>query len=115
MKLTSMELSKKDKKENMPKPCGEYEGPNFPYGLTIRLDNTSLEKLGMDSLPKVGAKMKVMAAGVITSVSSHESKNRDDRNVEIQIQELGVQNEDEDTEDAPLSEIAKRVMKSKRA
>lgn len=105
MKLTSMELSKKDKKENMPKPCGEYEGPNFPYGLTIRLDNTSLEKLGIDSLPKVGAKMTVSAIGVITSVSSHESKNRDDRNVEIQIQQLGIENDDESDE---LSSIVKR-------
>lgn len=108
MKLKNMEMSKKDKESTAPMAVGKYEGPNYPYGLCLRLDNSSLEKLGMDSLPKVGAKMKVMAMGVITSVSSHESKNRDDRNVEIQIQQLGVEDEDDDSEDKPLGEILKR-------
>ncbi len=55
---------------------------------------TMLEKLGIKSLPKVGAKMSVQAMGVVTSVSAHESKNRDDRNVEIQIQQLAVEGDD---------------------
>lgn len=105
MKLSDMKVTKKERKDKAEtcSPCMDEQ--TYPYGLTIRLDNASLEKLGMDSLPKVGAKMKVMAMGVITSVSSHESKNRDDRNVEIQIQQLGVENEDESDE---LDSIVKR-------
>lgn len=104
MKMAEMELSKKEKKESMP-TCASDEGPNYPYGLCLRLDNAVLEKLGIDSLPKVGARMKVMAEGIVTSVSSHESKNRDDRNVEIQIQQLAVENDDDSDE---LDDIVKR-------
>lgn len=106
MKMSDMELSKKERKESMP-TTAPYEGPNYPYGLCLRLDDASLEKLGIDSLPKVGAKMKVMAEGIVTSVSSHESKNRDDRNVEIQIQQLGIENDDD-------SELLDDIVKRKR-
>lgn len=98
-KLVDLKLSKADKKETAPTPCGKYEGPDYPYGTTLRLDNTLLEKLGIKTLPKVGAEMNISAMGVVTSVSSHESQNRDDRNVEIQIQKLGLDAEDDEALD----------------
>lgn len=105
MKMQDMKLSKAEKKESSPVSCSEYKGPDYPYGLCLRLDNATLEKLGIDSLPKVGATMQIMAMGVVTSVSSHESENQDSRNVEIQIHELGVEDEDESDD---LDTVTKR-------
>lgn len=87
MKMTDMKMTKSEKKDTIPSVA---DAPGYPYGLCIRLDNAALEKLGITTLPKVGAKVMVHGMGVITSVSSHESKNNDSRNVEIQLQELAV-------------------------
>lgn len=92
MKMTDMRLSKADKKETS--PCIASDSPSYPYGLCLRLDSAALEKLGIKALPKVGAKVSVQGLGVITAVSSHESKNQDNRNVEIQLQELGLSNQE---------------------
>ena len=96
MKMANMKMAKADTKD-MPCVAGSSDAPSYPYGLCLRLDNASLAKLGIGALPKVGAKMRISAMGVITSVSQHESKNRDDRNVEIQIQELAVENQEPPT------------------
>lgn len=101
MKLSSMLLSKADQKDTS-MPCAVGDAPRYPYGLTIRLDSAGLDKLGMKALPKVGSKVSVQATGVITSVSQNESEKHSNRNVEIQIQELGVENS------APLSASEKR-------
>ena len=90
MKMASMKMSKEQKKDSIPQAVG-MDSPEYPYGLTLRLDNGSLDKLGVSKLPKVGAKVMVHAIGVIASVSQHESKNNDSRNVEIQLQEMGVE------------------------
>lgn len=105
MKLTDMKMTKAEKKETSPMAVSEYSGPDFPYGLKVCLDNASLEKLGLDALPKVGAKMSISAVGVVVEVSQHESKNHESRRVEIQIQRLGVEDEDESDE---LDSIVKR-------
>jgi hypothetical protein len=87
VKMADMKMTKSEKKDTIPSVA---DTPNYPYGLCLRLDNASLEKLGITTLPKVGAKVMVTGMGVITSVSSHESKSNDSRNVEIQLQELAV-------------------------
>lgn len=88
MKMHSMKMSKKEKKDNM--PTAVSDGPDYPYGLRLSLNDDCLKKLGLKSLPKVGAKMTVHAIGEVVAVSQHESENHDDRHVEIQIHELGV-------------------------
>lgn len=105
--MTEMKMTKAEKKETSPMVASAYDGPDYPYGLKLCLDNASLEKLGLDTLPKVGAKMMVHAMGVVVEVSQHESANHESRRVEIQIQRLGVEDEDESDE---LSAIVKRRM-----
>lgn len=99
MKLHSMKMSKKEKKDNMPKAVGSSDGPNYPYGLRLSLNDDSLKKLGIKSLPKVGAKMTVHAVGEVCAVSQHESENHEDRHVEIQIHDLGVDGDGPKMED----------------
>ena len=106
-KLADMKMSKAQKKASIPTCVSADNGPNYPYGLQLRLDNASLEKLGIKSLPKVGAEMQITTVGVVMSVSAHESKNHDDRTVEIQIQRLAVEGDGPKMEDTVRSEFRK--------
>lgn len=92
-KLFDMKLTKKEKKELEPFPAMKYEGPDYPYGLRLHLDEDALEKLGI-SLPNVGETFEVSGIGVVMSVSEnrHESQGRKHKSqsVEIQLQKLGL-------------------------
>ena len=102
MKMRSMAVSKKESKEmNSPAVLGsDSNGPRYPYGLEIRLDNESLTKLGM-SLPKVGSYVKIRAEACVTSVSENESKGgKAHRSVSLQIERLAVDDEPETMEEA---------------
>jgi hypothetical protein len=87
-KLVDLKLTKKEKKESA--PCAVSGMPDYPWGTRLSLNDEALDKLGMKTLPRVGDKVSVTGVGVITSVSQHESEKRDDRCVEIQIQQLAV-------------------------
>lgn len=99
MKMHSMKMSKKEKKDSSPRAIGPGDGPSYPYGLRLSLNDDCLKKLGLKSLPKVGTKMHVMAMGEVCAVSQHESENHEDRHVEIQIHELGVDGDGPKMED----------------
>ena len=101
MKMRSMELSKKETKESgAPTLVTDSDGPRYPYGLEIRLENETLKKLGM-SLPKVGAYVKVRAECCVTSVSENESKGgKVQRSVSLQIERLAVDDEPQTMEEA---------------
>lgn len=94
MELKSMKLSKSSREETA-KPMALAE-PQYPYGLAIRLDNDSLEKLGMSELPKAGKKMKLMAMVEVVGASQHTMKGgKDMKNVELQITSMGLESESE--------------------
>lgn len=90
MKITAAERKAREKmyKVNPGSPVGECV---YPYGLTLRLEKEALEKLGMDTLPKVGSKMRVAAVAVVTEVrSSQSSSGSGSKCVELQIQKLDL-------------------------
>ncbi len=62
--------------------------PEYPYGLSLSLDNDVLEKLGLSELPAAGKTVMLMAKATITSVSSHESEHGKDQSLSLQITEL---------------------------
>jgi hypothetical protein len=100
-----MALSKKE--SNGPEACpvsspDKDNGPRFPFCLEIRLDQHTLEKLGMTELPEVGERFRVRAEACVTSVSSNEfKKGAKDRTVCLQIERLAVdENEPESMEEA---------------
>lgn len=91
MPLTSMALSKTEAKNQFGGPPGEDKGPKFPFGLSISLDEESINKLALKSMPKVGDKMSVLATVSVTSVS--ESENQGEkvrRRVELQITDMAL-------------------------
>lgn len=80
---------------------GEYTGqalevkePSYPYGLSIDLDDGSMEKLGITALPKVGTEMMITAKVVVKSVSSNQYEGSDaESRMCLQITDMEVSGE----------------------
>lgn len=87
--LVSLKRTKKDKKHNSDHAISS-ERNDFPFGLSISLDDETLDKLGITKLPKVGSDMIVAGVGVVESISERSDKNRKSRNVTIQLTKLAV-------------------------
>lgn len=86
-KMTSMKMSKKEAKaEN----SGEMDQPEYPYGLSLHLDDEALSKLGMKTLPTIDTTMSLNAKVKVTEVTEHsqsgEKKMR--RSVSLQITDM---------------------------
>lgn len=90
--LVDMKSPKKSKKELK----NQYEvSPSsqdrYPYGLEIRLENESIDKLGMTELPEVGEVVMITAKATVESVSSSERQDKSPhRCVTLQITRLKV-------------------------
>lgn len=92
--LKSMAYSKAEQKErNSPgKACEPYMGDKYPYGLRLDLNSQSLEKLALDTLPKVGTKMTLTAeVEVVATRSSDRSNGEPEQSMELQIVKLGLE------------------------
>lgn len=102
MKMRSMELTKKESSGGVEcSPPTKDSGPRYPFGLELRLDDVTLNKLGIEPLPKVGAYFKVRAEACVTSVSSSEhTKGSPNRTVCLQIERLAVDDEPDTMEEA---------------
>ena len=67
MKLTA----KQAKRETMPM---EPQAPKYPYGLSVHLDNDSLDNLEVKSLPTVGDTFEVLARAEVKAVESRDQQ-----------------------------------------
>ncbi|MCB7130173.1 MAG: hypothetical protein J3T61_11615 [Candidatus Brocadiales bacterium] len=85
--LVSMKRTKKDKRDDRAESVDEN---NFPYGLTISLDDESLTKLGIKELPPVGEAKIIVAVGRVSSVSENSNERRTHRNMSIQIEKIEI-------------------------
>lgn len=74
------------------------EGPKYPYGLTLCLNDDCLAKLGITELPKVGTELLIMAKVRITGVRSSERQGGDkEDDVDLQITDMALS--------APVKEV----------
>lgn len=87
-KLVSMKISKAEMEKRMEPSTIATERPMYPWGLGLNLDNDTLEKLGVDDLPKVGEVYTVVAQVSVSSVSSNESEGGKNRSVSLQITDM---------------------------
>ncbi len=93
-KLNSMAMSKTESKKEFGLSPDEDKGPKFPHGLMVHLNDDSLKKLGMDTMPEVGKTMSLLAVVKVTGVSQSESQGaKARRHVDLQITELIVSKE----------------------
>ena len=86
--MADMKMTAKDREHyvgsNMP-------SPQYSYGLSIRLENDTLEKLGIKSLPAPGECFVIHAmADVESSTESKAKDNKGDRAVQLQITHMKV-------------------------
>lgn len=97
MKPVDMKLSKKDgDRLNEPTVSGAPEGPRYPWGLTLRLENESLEKLGIKEMPDAGTECEVMAMAKVVSVEKREvAGGKSRRHMELQITKLAIGHSDD--------------------
>ena len=100
MSMKNMSMSNEEMKESQPtaiNSADKQEGPMYPYGLNICLEDKSLQKLGVKQLPKVGQSMLIRAKVDVSSISEYESiegGNRRSMNLQITDLELvGVKRE----------------------
>lgn len=95
MELTNMQLSKAEQKDLVAGPGNTDNAPRYPWGLSLNLDEESLEKLGITGdgdLPDVGAELVLTAKVKVTSVSSNEvdgDKTRQSVGLQICAMSLG--------------------------
>jgi hypothetical protein len=72
-------------------PSDASDAPQYPYGLSIDLDDGSLEKLGITALPKVGTEMMVTARCVVKSISSYDTQGGEaESRVCLQITDMDI-------------------------
>lgn len=65
--------------------------PEFPFGLSLRLDNESLGKLGMDKLPEVGSELELVAKVEVTEVSEHTRSDKETvKGLSLQITDMNL-------------------------
>jgi hypothetical protein len=67
-----MKMSKKEAKEQNSGPS-IAESPQYPYGLSISLDNDTLEKLKLGDSVEVGDEVAIVAKAKVTSKSGYET------------------------------------------
>lgn len=62
--------------------------PEYPYGLTICLDDEALAKLGITDMPSVGTAMQLTALVEVCSVSQYENQSGADKSLSLQITDM---------------------------
>jgi|SRR6185503_14721818 len=92
MKLVNMKIDKAARQETHASKSALMDAPAYPYGLEVRLDKETLEKLGLtDKLPKVGTSLTLTALVDVTSVSENESTDGGTNcSVSLQITDLAL-------------------------
>lgn len=91
--LTSMKRTKKDTKKSKDLCCSSPCGPSdaYPYGLEVRLEDESLDKLDIDELPKAGTKMTLTAEVEVSGSSSSARMGEDPRrSLTLQITKMSL-------------------------
>lgn len=90
--LIDMKRSPTEQKAEM--ACAPAISP-YPYGLRIYLDDDSLDKLGIEKLPGLGAELVIQAKVRVVSQSENESPgdpdgDNDYKSMDLQITEMAL-------------------------
>lgn len=86
-----MKSMKCEPKEGSPvQAMSPNEGPMYPYGLCLYLDEDTLKKLGLTELPKLGEKIAIMAKAEVKMVSESKNVYGVERRLELQITDMAL-------------------------
>jgi hypothetical protein len=89
-KLVSMKIDRAAQQEKYASAVTDANAASYPYGLEVRLDNDSLEKLGIDVADlEVGGTLLLRAKVEITNVSKRATKESgEDQSATLQITKM---------------------------
>jgi hypothetical protein len=88
MAMVDMKMSKEEAKEQN-EPQTADDGPRYPYGLSINLDDDVLGKLGIGDSLKVGDEVTFTAKAMVTSKSGYQTTIGDsESSMGLQITEM---------------------------
>lgn len=98
--LVNMKIDPKEREKGLPDTVSA-DAPSYPWGLQLNLDEEALDKLGIETLPKVDGELMVLARATVTSVSSNESSGGGKRkSVSLQITDLCLEKPSKNTDAA---------------
>lgn len=90
-KLVSLERTPAEKKaleKEMTAPMPE--APDYPYGLELRIDDDTLDKLGLDDLPPTGTVVHFRAVATVTGARASADQSGDRSSIDMQITDMGI-------------------------
>jgi hypothetical protein len=90
--LINMEMSKEEAKEyTEPKAS---EGPKYPWGLCLTLNDDSLKKLGIDKMPSVETEVTIIAKAVVSGTRENQTQGGDSQaSIDLQITDMTLSTE----------------------
>lgn len=74
--MKNMALSQKESDEMIGMP-ESGDGPKYPYGLELHLNDETIKKLGLSGVPAVGEKVTINAVAVVSSASMRQEQDGD--------------------------------------
>lgn len=97
-KLVDVAYTPEEKAEKFGAMSAEA-APDYPFGLSITLDECTLEKLDLDDNPEVGDMIDFRAFGRVTGVRKDARDGENHTCVEIQLTNIAVEDEDDEEPD----------------
>ncbi len=90
--MADMKLTEEEAKEYTAcGPCEPGDGPKYPYGLRLCLNDGSLEKLGITAMPAVGTVMQLTAIARVVSANANEQRDGDvESSIDLQITDMDM-------------------------
>jgi hypothetical protein len=90
--MISMKLTAAEAKADTMLGGTDDDLPQYPYGLSICLDDDILAKLGITELPPVGTVMQLTALVEVCSISQYENQDGADKSMNLQITDMELAN-----------------------
>lgn len=93
--LINMETSPAEAKEYTQPTIAD--APKYPWGLCITLNDDSLDKLGVKTLPPVDTEVTIVAKAVVSRISENQTQGGDNcASMDLQITDLQLDLPDTD-------------------
>lgn len=115
MKLVDMSITPEEAQEEASPSPSDGDKPAYPYGLRLRLEADTLDKLGIEGEAEVGAPCTIQAEGEVISYSMNKGQDGQEYCcVEIQITKLGIDGVEEEDEESPAAKVYGKSPSSRR-
>jgi hypothetical protein len=99
MKLVSLKMTKAEREKQYEPSKMAEDAPIYPWGLTVNLDDATIEKLGNVPMT-VGAEVMIHAYACVTSSEDRQTEGDSHRrSVSLQIKEMALAPYDEKKSD----------------